>query len=202
MPRMLWLARDFAVYEGDTRARRCRAWPRVRVVAAVGSLVRHLRRRRSPHVTGPPLAAGRDALLEPGAARRAVRVPDRAPIASTFSIRPALARLGVRVVRPCCATSRRPAPSAPSSCPAIPAWCGSIRAGTRRRWRFVRLGFLHILDGTDHLLFLVPGDPVPPVPRAGRDRDRVHRRAFDHADRRRRSASRRTRCGSRRWSRR
>ena len=30
-----------------------------------------------------------------------------------------------------------------------------IRAGTRPRWRFVELGFLHILDGTDHLLFLL-----------------------------------------------
>ena len=30
---------------------------------------------------------------------------------------------------------------------------------------------------------VLPGDPVPPLPRAHPDRDRVHRGAFDHADR-------------------
>ena len=38
---------------------------------------------------------------------------------------------------------------------ATPGSSGSTRAGTRRRWRFVQLGFGHILGGADHLLFLV-----------------------------------------------
>ena len=46
------------------------------------------------------------------------------------------------------------APSALSSSSAIRAWSGSIRAGIRHALRFVELGFFHILDGTDHLLFL------------------------------------------------
>ena len=41
-----------------------------------------------------------------------------------------------------------------TSSKATPASCRSIRAGTRRCCRFVTLGFFHILDGTDHLLFL------------------------------------------------
>ena len=34
------------------------------------------------------------------------------------------------------------------------AWFISIRAGSRLLGQFVKLGFFHILDGTDHLLFL------------------------------------------------
>ena len=51
-------------------------------------------------------------------------------------------------------------------------------------WLFVKDGFFHILDGTDHLLFLlclvIPFRRLRPL--AG-GRHRVHRRAFDHADR-------------------
>jgi len=35
-----------------------------------------------------------------------------------------------------------------------PGLVDSTRAGARRALRFVELGFFHILDGTDHLLFL------------------------------------------------
>ena len=90
---------------------------------------------------------------------------------SRFSIQPRLARLGHphadRAALP--AAGRRAC--APSSSSATPGSCSSIRAGTRRRCQFVRLGFLHILDGADHLLFLVvPRDPVPAHPLAGRRR--------------------------------
>ena len=71
-----------------------------------------------------------------------------------------------------------------SSTSAIPAWSRSIRAGTRRRGASCRLGFDHILDGIDHLLFLfclvLPFARVRPLVV---DRDGVHGRAFDHADR-------------------
>ena len=46
------------------------------------------------------------------------------------------------------------AASARSSSRETPAWSSSIRGGSRPSWRFVKLGFRHILDGTDHLLFL------------------------------------------------
>ena len=48
----------------------------------------------------------------------------------------------------------RTAASARSSTSATRAWCASIRAGIRRRCSFVALGFEHILDGIDHLLFI------------------------------------------------
>ena len=85
---------------------------------------------------------------------------------SRFSIRPSLARLGIRIAdrAPLPAAGRRRARA--SSSTATRASCGSIRAGTRRRCSSCSSGFFHILDGTDHLLFLlVPGDSVPPRPR-------------------------------------
>ncbi len=102
---------------------------------------------------------------------------------SRFSIQPRLARLGIRTL-----TVLRFLPPG-----------GGVRAfeflgdpglvQLDPRWhqaalQFVRLGFAHILDGTDHLLFLVvPRDSVPPLPLAGRRCHRVHRGALDHADR-------------------
>jgi hypothetical protein len=79
------------------------------------------------------------------------------PIASeqsSLSIRPTFARLGVRVV-----TVLRFLP--PGN--AVRAFefegdPGLVRLDPRwhqAAWRFVRLGFVHILDGTDHLLFLL-----------------------------------------------
>ena len=73
---------------------------------------------------------------------------------STFSIRPALARLGVRVV-----TVLRYQP--PAGAERAFEWSGDpglVRLDPRwhqAAWRFVTLGFFHILDGTDHLLFLL-----------------------------------------------
>ena len=56
---------------------------------------------------------------------------------------------------PCCGSCRRVATCAPSSFRAIPASSGSIRAGIRPPGDLFALGFFHILDGTDHLLFLL-----------------------------------------------
>jgi hypothetical protein len=105
------------------------------------------------HVTGPALSPDvelfwNQALLD------AVLEYDVGSDQSTFAIDPALARLGVHVV-----TALRFLPPG-----------GAVRAfefrgdpGTIRldpRWhqsalRFVQLGFTHILEGADHLLFLV-----------------------------------------------
>ena len=64
------------------------------------------------------------------------------------------------------------------------AWCGSIRAGTRRRARFVEAGLRpHPRRHRPPAVPAVSRDSVPPLPPARPDRDRVHRRALDHADR-------------------
>ena len=73
---------------------------------------------------------------------------------SRFTIRPGLERLGARVV-----TELRFLPPGgavrafefigdPGLVPLDPRW-------HQAAWRFVKLGFFHILDGTDHLLFLL-----------------------------------------------
>ena len=146
----LWLARDIELFEGDARL------PAPTLVAARASLPSD----RSfvtydtalAHVTGPPLApdvtlywnqALLDVLLEyPIASDR-----------STFSIRPTLGRLGIRVVT----TVRYQPPAGAERAFELTGDPGLVRLDPRwhqAAWRFVQLGFAHILDGTDHLLFL------------------------------------------------
>ena len=79
------------------------------------------------------------------------------PIASEragFAIDP-----GGRALRSSCrhraaVPRRRAIPSAPSSSSAIPGQVALDPRWHQAAWRFVRLGFDHILDGFDHLLFL------------------------------------------------
>jgi len=72
---------------------------------------------------------------------------------SAFSIRPGLERLATRVVTvlrflpPGGAVRAYEFPGDPGLVPLDPRWYQAAR-------RFVEMGFLHILDGTDHLLFL------------------------------------------------
>jgi hypothetical protein len=124
----LWITRELEVYEENARLDQ----PRVSAVRVSLPSDRSFVTFETAlaHVTGPPLAPDTaviwsqalfDVLLEYG-----IR-SDR----STFSIRPSLARLGVRV-----ATVLRYQPPAgaerASSTWAIPDSCGSIRDGTRR----------------------------------------------------------------------
>ena len=73
---------------------------------------------------------------------------------SRFSIRPGLERLGARVVTdlrflpPGGAVRAYEFPGDPGLVPLDPRW-------HQAAWRFVKLGFSHILDGADHLLFLL-----------------------------------------------
>ena len=72
---------------------------------------------------------------------------------STFSIRPTLGRLGIRVVT----TVRYQPPAGAERAFELTGDPGLVRLDPRwhqAAWRFVQLGFSHILDGTDHLLFL------------------------------------------------
>jgi hypothetical protein len=73
---------------------------------------------------------------------------------STFSIRPGLARLGVHVVT----ALRYQPPAGAERAFELSGDPGVVRLDPRwhqAAWRFVQLGFRHILDGTDHLLFLL-----------------------------------------------
>ena len=147
----LWVSDYLDLYENGDKLRAAARRLGARR-AAVGQVVRLLRRgagapdrRRTSRDDG--------VFLEPGAARRAVRVPDSVG-SSRFSIDPRLARLGIRTL-----TVLRFLPPG-----------GAVRGFEflgdpgvvllDPRWhqaalQFVKLGFLHILDGTDHLLFLV-----------------------------------------------
>lgn len=147
----LWIADAVELYEGDRRLGRPE-----RVVARVslpsdGSFAGYP--EALAHVTGPPLAADTellwnqsllDVLLE-------YRIESER---SRFAIHPAFGRLGLRVV-----TSLRflhpdgfVRPFELTGDPGLvrldPRW---LQAALR----FVGLGFRHILEGTDHLLFLL-----------------------------------------------
>jgi hypothetical protein len=79
---------------------------------------------------------------------------DIADSASDFSVQTAFARLGVHVGT----TLRFIAPSGAVRAFQFRGDPGRVRLDPRwhqAAWRFVRLGFEHILSGTDHLLFLI-----------------------------------------------
>jgi hypothetical protein len=105
------------------------------------------------HLTAAPLAATTDLYWAQAMLDVWLEYPIRSE-SSRFSIRPTLARLGLRVV-----TALRFVPPAgpvralelsgdPGLVQLDPRWHEAAR-------RFVGLGFQHILDGTDHLLFLL-----------------------------------------------
>ena len=105
------------------------------------------------HFTGPPLASNVDVAWN----QTLLDVWFEYPILSErsrFSIHSALARLGVRVVT----VVRFVAPGGGVRAFEFTGDPGLIRLDPR--WhqaalRFIKLGFFHILDGTDHLLFLL-----------------------------------------------
>jgi hypothetical protein len=146
----LWLSKDIALYEGDTPL----GAPRIVAVRASLPSDRSFVTYDAAlaNVTGPPLPAEtalywNQALLD---------VLFEYPIASDrsrFSIRPSLARLGVTVVT----VLRYQPPAGTERAFEYIGDPGLVRLDPRwhqAAWRFVQLGFSHILDGTDHLLFL------------------------------------------------
>jgi hypothetical protein len=146
----LWISDGIEIYEGDTRL------PKPRVVATQLSLVSDRSfatfEQALAHVNGPPLAED----VNVSWSQTLVDVLFEYPIQSDtarFSIHPGLARLGLRV-----ATVLRYLPPGgavrgleftgdPGLVRLDPAW-------HQAAWQFVKMGFFHILDGTDHLLFL------------------------------------------------
>jgi mono/diheme cytochrome c family protein len=105
------------------------------------------------HVTGPPLPEGTDMVWQQGMLDVLLEYPIQSD-RSNFSVRPLLGRLGLTTT-----TVFRFLPASGGE----RAYQFSGDPGLVRldpRWhqtglRFVKLGFLHILDGLDHLLFLL-----------------------------------------------
>jgi hypothetical protein len=147
----VWIARLLDIYERDSRL------PEPRVAATQVSLESDKSfvsyGEALEHVSGPKLANGAnvfwnqvlfDVLFE-------YKIhSDR----SAFSIRPELARLAARVVT----VVRFLPPGGAIRAYEFRGDPGLVRLDPRwhqAAWRFVELGFFHILDGTDHLLFLL-----------------------------------------------
>jgi hypothetical protein len=146
----LWVADDINVYEEDVKL----SYPRVASVRASLPSDRSFTSydEALAHVTGPRLPSDSDFYWTQGMLDVLFEYPIQSD-QSRFSIEPKLERLGLRTV-----TVLRFLPPG-----------GAVRAfefqgnpGVVRldpRWhqaalQFVKLGFLHILDGIDHLLFL------------------------------------------------
>ena len=148
---LLWLANDIEVYE---RGRRLGP---ARLVAARASIPsdRSFADYESAraHVLGPTLPAGTELVWQQALLDVLFELPLEAADA-VLAIRPNLERLGLRVVT----VVRFSAPDGrvrvyelrgePELVPLDPRW-------HQAALRFVRDGFVHILDGTDHLLFLL-----------------------------------------------
>ena len=147
----LWLAREITIYEEDVSVGPARVTA-VRVsLPSDRSFVTY--DTALAHVMGPSLPA--QTTLDPGQAMLDVLL--EYPIHSDrarFAIRPALGRLGVHVVT----VLRYQPPAGAERAFELTGDPGLVRLDPRwhqAAWRFVQLGFRHILDGMDHLLFLL-----------------------------------------------
>jgi hypothetical protein len=147
----LWIADSLTLYEGRARLDTPRlvatqiSLPSDRSFASYDTAL--------AHITGPPLAPDTALVWNQGL----MDVLFEYTIASDrsdFSIHPALGRLGIRVVT----TLRFRSPGGAERAFELAGDPGIVRLDPRwhqAAWRFVKLGFFHILDGTDHLLFLL-----------------------------------------------
>lgn len=105
------------------------------------------------HVNQPPPTSGENLVSEQVLFDVLLEYPIQSDRAA-FSIRPGLEHLAGRVVTvlryytPAGTVRAYQFPGDPGRVPLDPSW-------GQAAWRFVELGFLHILDGPDHLLFLL-----------------------------------------------
>jgi hypothetical protein len=147
----LWLANSLAVYEDQ----RPLGPPRILAIRVSLPSDRSFEsyERASAHVTGPPLPDDTQLVWNQGMLDVWFEYAIRSDV-SEFSIAPGLARLGIRVVT----VLRFLPPGGPERAFELSGDPGVVRLDPRwyhAAMRFVDLGFFHILDGTDHLLFLV-----------------------------------------------
>lgn len=147
----LWIADNIHVYEGETRL----GYPQT--VAVLVSLPSDRSfesyERAVAHVTGPRLPDDTELFWDQGLLDVLFEYSIQSD-QSKFSIDPALARLGLRTVT----VLRFLPPGGAVRAFEFAGDPGLIRLDPR--WhqaalRFVELGFFHILDGIDHLLFLL-----------------------------------------------
>ena len=145
-----WIANSIEVFENDA------ALAAPRIVAARVSLPSDRSFASydgaSKHVSAPPLPADTQLIWDQGLLDAAFEYPIRSA-ESDFSIRMGLERLGLRVIT----ILRFVPPGGTERVFEFEGDEGVIRLDPR--WhqaaaRFVRLGFTHILEGIDHLLFL------------------------------------------------
>jgi hypothetical protein len=148
---MTWIAATLEFYEGDAplgapRLIAARASiPSDRSFASFDTALRQVR--------GPRLPSNTDIAWDQAMLDVLFDYPVSSDL-SRFSIRPAFARLGSRVVtvvrflEPGHAERAFEFTGDPGLVRLDPQWYQAVR-------RFVALGFVHILDGTDHLLFLL-----------------------------------------------
>ncbi|HKV05027.1 MAG TPA: HupE/UreJ family protein [Candidatus Acidoferrales bacterium] len=147
----LWISNDIELYENETKL------PIPRVVSARVSLPSDRSftsyEEAVAHVTGPPLPDDTELYWNQGMLDVLFEYPIHSD-QSRFSIHPAVDTLGLRVVT----ALRFLPPSGVVRAFELSGDPGLVRLDPR--WhqaalRFVKLGFLHILSGTDHLLFLL-----------------------------------------------
>jgi len=147
---ILWISQNVELYEGDTRI------PDPRVIDVRVSLPSDRSfgsyEEALAHVAGAPLPNETELYWDQGMLDVLFEYPIQSD-RSEFSIHAGLARLGLRVVT----VLRFLPPGGTVRAFELTGDPGLVRLDPR--WhqaalRFVRLGFFHILEGTDHLLFL------------------------------------------------
>ena len=147
----VWISRDMEIHEGDTVL----ASPRLVETRASLESDRSFEdyERALAHVTGPPLPSDTQVPWNQVMLDVLFEYPIRSD-QSDFSVRAGLDRLGLHVVT----VLRFLPPSGVVRAYELTADPGLVRLDPRwhqAAMRFVHSGFLHILDGTDHLLFLL-----------------------------------------------
>ena len=147
----MWIASYLEVYEGEARL------SSPEIVAARVSIPSDRSFDSYEHaltlVTGPPLPANTELIWQQALLDVVLEYPITSD-QSKFSIRPALAHLGLRTTT----VLRFLPPGGAERAFEYVGDPGLVRLDPRwfqAAWRFVRLGFEHILSGMDHLLFVV-----------------------------------------------
>jgi hypothetical protein len=147
----LWIADNIELYETDRRLTHPRIVDARVSLESDKSFASH--EQALAHVTGPRLPNNMELYWEQGLLDVLLDYPIGSDL-SDFSIRPRLERLGLRtnvVVRflpPAGVVRAFDLHGDPGLVRLAPRW-------HQAAWRFVESGFLHILEGTDHLLFLL-----------------------------------------------
>src|SRR5882762_5181096 len=147
----LWIADNIELYENDTRLEPPRLVDARVSLESDKSFASY--EQALAHVTGPRLPNNMELYWEQGLLDVLLDYPigsDR----SDFSIRPRLERLGLRTN----VVLRFLPPGGVVRAFDLHGDPGLVRLDPRwhqAAWRFVESGFLHVLEGTDHLLFLL-----------------------------------------------